>query len=71
MKFVKFMAGPWGRGIRMVAGLLIVLWGFGFISDVLSIITMALGALVFSAGLYNFCLLAPIFRAPLKAKDLD
>lgn len=69
MAFAKFMAGPIGRGVRVVAGLVLVLLGLVSIGGVGGIIVAALGLVAVAAGAFNFCLIAPIIKAPFFGKD--
>ncbi len=69
MAFAKFMAGPIGRGVRIVAGLVLVLLGLVSIGGVGGIIVAALGLVAVAAGAFNFCLIAPLIKAPFSGKD--
>lgn len=69
MAFAKFMAGPIGRGVRVVAGLVLVLLGLVSIGGVGGIIVAALGLVAVAAGAFNFCLIAPLIKAPFSGKD--
>ena len=69
MGFARFMAGPIGRLVRVVAGLALVAWGWSLASTA-GWVVMALGAVVFLAGALNLCLFAPLFGAPFLGKDL-
>ena len=66
MKFIEFMASTTGRAVRAIAGLTFLMWGvfagliwLGFI-----------GAVVAAAGLFDFCLFAPLFKMPLSGKKI-
>lgn len=67
MEFARFMAGPIGRGARIVVGLLLVvlgvLWG-GWWS-----VLAAVGVVVFLAGALNVCGIAPLVGAPFRGRD--
>lgn len=66
MKFIEFMASTTGRAVRAIAGLTLLLWGvFGGLTW-LSII----GAVVAAAGVFDFCLFAPLFKMPLSGKKI-
>ena len=63
------MAGFWGRAIRVVVGLFLIWWGVSMAS-VGGYIIALIGLVAAIAGLLNFCLLAPLFGAPLSGKDV-
>lgn len=66
MKFVTFMSSSAGRGLRIVAGIALLVLGLviGGGWMVLSVV----GLIPFIAGLINVCLLAPLFGQPLKSR---
>ncbi len=70
MAFAKFMASFWGRAIRVVAGLGIAWWGMGLGSGTGTVVII-IGLLIVLAGIFNFCVLAPLFGAPFSGKDLS
>jgi hypothetical protein len=70
MGFVKFMASMAGRAIRIVAGIVLVLVGLFALEGAGGIILAVVGLVMLLAGLLNFCLAAPIFKAPLFAKNI-
>lgn len=60
------MASTTGRAVRAIAGLTLLLWGvFGGLTW-LAII----GAVVAAAGVFDFCLFAPLFKMPLSGKKI-
>jgi hypothetical protein len=67
MSFAKFMAGPMGRGVRVVVGVALITWGI-FMSSTGGVILAIVGAVVFLAGALNFCLIAPLLKAPFSGK---
>jgi hypothetical protein len=68
MGFAKFMAGPIGRGVRIIAGVILVLVGLLSVGDVGGIVLAAVGVVVFLAGALNVCLISPILGAPFSGK---
>lgn len=68
MKFAQFMSSPTGRGIRIVAGLALIVVGallvFSFNNPITGIILVVVGLVPFLAGLMDICLFAPLFGAP-------
>ena len=69
MGFIRFMAGPWGRGLRIAAGLALVLVGVLVVGNLTGGIVAAVGLVPLFAGLFNFCLFAPLFGGPLNGRE--
>ncbi len=69
MAFAKFMAGFFGRALRVIIGLALIWWGVSMSSTVGTIIAI-IGVVAALAGLFNFCLAAPLFGAPISGKSL-
>ena len=68
--FIKFMASTAGRVTRVAAGLVLVLWGLLGISGATGIIVAIIGLLPLLAGLFDFCIFAPLFGAPLSGPQI-
>jgi len=68
MAFAKFMAGPIGRGGRMLAGVGLMVWGFSR-GTALGTAAGIFGAVPFVTGAMNWCLLAKLIGAPFKGSD--
>jgi hypothetical protein len=68
--FVKFMASPAGRIIRIVAGLALIAWGLFGLGGTTGAIVAVVGALPLLAGLFDFCVFAPLFRNPLSGAKI-
>ncbi len=63
--FIKFMASTAGRITRVVAGIALILWGLMGIGGTAGIVVAIVGMVPFVAGLFDFCIFAPLFGAPL------
>lgn len=63
--FVSFMASTTGRIIRIVAGTALVLWGLMGIRGTSGIIVAVIGVVPLIAGLFDFCVFAPLFGNPM------
>jgi hypothetical protein len=63
--FISFMASPAGRLVRIVAGVALIAWGLLGIGGPTGIIVAMVGAVPLLAGLFDVCLLAPLFSCPL------
>lgn len=55
---VQFLTSPVGRMLRIIAGLLLV-WIGAY--DGGGVVLVLIGLVPIAAGLFNFCLLAPLF----------
>ena len=62
--FACFMASGIGRGIRIVAGLALIAWGWSMRGETLGMVLMIVGLLPLAAGVLNVCVIAPIIGAP-------
>jgi len=63
--FVKFMASSAGRITRVVAGIVIVALGLLVIQGVSGFVVAVVGLVPLLAGMFDFCVFAPLFGAPL------
>ena len=70
MGFAKFMASMLGRIIRIVAGLALIYVGFFVMKDTVGYILGIVGLVPLVAGVFDFCVLAPLFGAPFLGKDV-
>ena len=68
--FVKFMASTTGRIVRVIAGLALILWGVLGLGGTTGIILAVVGAVPFLAGVFDFCVFAPLFGNPLSGKKI-
>ena len=67
--FVKFMASPAGRITRVVGGIVLVALGI-FMHSVGGIIVAVVGLVPLLAGLFDFCVFAPLFGAPMSGPKI-
>ena len=65
MKFALFMSRPGGRLLRVLVGAGIVATGILF-APMLCI----LGAIVLVAGVFDWCLIAPLLRLPIPGSQI-
>jgi hypothetical protein len=68
--FVKFMASSAGRITRIVAGIILIVWGIWGLTGTAGIIIAVIGAVPLLAGLFDFCVFAPLFGAPLSGPKI-
>ena len=62
--FFKFIASPAGRVIRAVAGLALILIGLLLVGGTGGWILAIVGLVPLAAGLFDWCLFAPLFGLP-------
>ncbi len=70
MGFAKFMSSNLGRGLRIVAGLALIVIGLFSVGGTGGIILAVVGAVPLLAGLFDVCVFAPLFGAPLKGTEM-
>ena len=69
--FISFMASRNGRIVRIVVGLALVVWGFFGIDNVTTAtIVLIIGLVPLAAGIFDFCVFAPLFGAPLSGPKI-
>ncbi len=70
MSFAHFMANPIGRGVRVVAGLALIIVGLA-IGSAGGYVLAIVGLVPLLAGILNVCLIAPILKAPFRGEALS
>ncbi len=68
--FLKFLASPAGRITRIIVGIALIALGALVVHGVGGIVLMVVGLLPLVAGLFDFCIFAPLFGAPLGGKQI-
>lgn len=68
--FVKFMASTNGRIARGVAGLILIALGLFATTGAAQIILIVVGLVPLAAGVFDFCLFAPLGGMPIGGKDI-
>lgn len=63
--FVSFMASTTGRLVRIIAGIALIAWGLLGLGGTLGVVVAVVGVLPLVAGLFDFCVFAPLFGNPL------
>ncbi len=62
MGFVGFMGSGLGRGLRIVVGIVLIVIGWRMQSTAGTVLWIV-GLVPLAAGLFNFCLVAPLVRS--------
>ena len=70
MGFAQFMASGLGRGLRIVAGIILIAVGLAVVGGTGGIVLAVIGLVPLLAGVVDVCLFAPLFGAPLKGTDV-
>lgn len=60
MSFVNFMRSSAGRAARIIAGVAIILVGLVVLGGTAGIVVAVVGLVPLAAGVFNFCLFAPL-----------
>jgi hypothetical protein len=68
--FIQFIASTTGRIVRVVAGIALVAWGILGLGGTAGIIVAVVGAVPLLAGLFDFCVFAPLFSCPLSGPKI-
>jgi Co/Zn/Cd efflux system component len=68
--FVTFMASTAGRILRIVAGIALIVWGIWGLGGTVGIIVAVVGAVPLLAGIFDFCIFAPLFGNPLGGAEI-
>jgi hypothetical protein len=68
--FVNFMASSTGRLVRIVAGIALIVWGLLGLGNTTGIVVAVIGAVPLAAGLFDFCVFAPLFGRPLSGPKI-
>ncbi|GIK56089.1 MAG: DUF2892 domain-containing protein [Chloroflexi bacterium] len=68
--FITFMASTTGRIVRIAAGVALIAWGLLGLGGTTGIIVAVVGAVPLLAGLFDFCVFAPLFGCPLRGPKI-
>jgi hypothetical protein len=68
--FVSFMASTTGRIVRIVAGIALVMWGWFGLGGTTGLVVAVIGLVPLLAGVFDFCVFAPLFGAPLSGPSI-
>lgn len=68
--FVGFMASIYGRGLRIVAGVALIVVGLFVVEGTGGIILAVVGLVPLFAGAFDFCIFAPLLGFPFLGKAI-
>ncbi len=67
---ISFLASGNGRIVRVAAGLVLIAWGLFGLHGLGGTVIAVIGAVPFVAGLFDFCVFAPLFGQPLSGPKI-
>ena len=67
---VSFLASTAGRVVRILAGIALIAWGLLGLGNTTGIVVAVIGAVPLLAGLFDFCVFAPLFGAPFSGPKI-
>jgi len=68
--FISFLASNTGRIVRVVAGIILVAWGWFGLTGTIGTIVVFIGFVTLLAGIFDYCVFAPLFGAPLSGPKI-
>ena len=68
--FVTFMNSTTGRIVRIVAGIALIAWGLLGLGGSTGMVVAVIGLAPLLAGLFDFCLFAPLFSCPIRGSKI-
>jgi len=68
--FCTFMASTAGRIARVVAGIVLVVLGLLVLKGTVGIVVAVVGLVPLAAGLFDFCVVAPLFGCPMSGPKI-
>jgi hypothetical protein len=70
MGFARFMASGLGRGLRVVLGLALIVWGIFVVEGTNGWIMAVVGLVPLALGASNVCIIGPLLGVPFSGKDV-
>ena len=70
MSLIKFLASATGRWVRIIAGVVLIVLGLLVVKDTAGIVVAVIGVVPLAAGIFDFCVFAPLFGAPFSGKQI-
>lgn len=70
MGFARFMSSLAGRLLRIAVGIALIIVGLVVVHGTGGIILAIVGLVPLVAGVFNFCVFAPLFGGPFLPKDI-
>lgn len=70
MALITFLASGTGRVVRIVAGIALIVVGLLVLEGTAGIVVAVIGAVPLLAGLFDFCVFAPLFGYPFSGPKI-
>ena len=70
MAVVQFLASKTGRYVRIGVGIILLILGIFVVQDTAGIVLTIIALVPLLAGIFDVCLIAPLFGAPFKGADI-
>lgn len=67
---ISFLASGTGRIVRILAGLALIVWGIWGLGGTTGILVAVIGAVPLAAGVFDFCVFAPLFGMPFSGPKI-
>jgi hypothetical protein len=67
---IDFLASTAGRGVRIVAGAVLILVGLYVVGGTGGVIVTVIGLIPLLAGAADVCVFAPLFKMPFSGKEI-
>ena len=67
---ISFLASGTGRIVRILAGLALIVWGIWGLGGTTGILVAVIGAVPLAAGVFDFCVFAPLFGTPFSGPKI-
>jgi hypothetical protein len=66
----RFINAPAGRIVRIVVGIILIIWGYTIAGTALGIVLMIVGLFPLVAGVFDLCLVSALLGGPIKGETL-
>ncbi len=70
MSLISFLASSTGRVVRIIAGIVLIAIGLLVIGSTGGLILAVIGLVPLLAGIFDFCVFAPLFGASVSGKAI-
>jgi len=68
--FAKFINSPTGRIVRIIAGLVLIVWGYTQLPDTGGIVLIVIGLIPLAAGTFNLCLISALLGGTISGAKI-
>lgn len=69
--FAQFINTRNGRIVRVLAGLVLIAWGYTLRADTMGVILMVGGLVPFTAGAFNLCFISAMLGGPIRGDRIS